>query len=576
MRYLILFLFTFSSSFIFCQNWRDQKLESLFLENNFNESKKYIESKLPLASKEQAIYYYTKLSHAYLRTGQFDKALNFAQKSNTGAKTISDKLLISETWRAMAFACIRTSELDSAMVYSEKMHRYGKENNNYDFSRAALMAMGNISMQQEKLSNALQFYIDASNLSKRNNNINNLIPDYFNVGITYSRLKKLEQSNLYLEEALKLDKERKDEVLLARIYGSLSYNYSKLNNNSKSIFYQKKSNELALKNNNLQLLAMGYANMLQWSLNENNPTSALEYGKRSLEYLKKKPIQQLEVRVDSLMYVALKTIKRNDEALRFLESYTKKRKKMVSNDTEKNLNELIVKYDVENKNLKIKNQQNQIVIANRERNIYMLILFILLLALTSFLILKNNHRIYKKILFNKDKYYDNLFYQTRSFLNNNRLSNPDENPNLEDNILHSSEEKSEFLFNKLIGTIEQEQLFLNPDLDQKTLIRILGTNKKYLYEAIKFHGESNFRGIINRLRINHAKKIIKEELLLGKSMQFANLYINCGFNANSTFYRIFKSYTGLSPVEYSIELKKDLLKKKKLMAFSLLVKKHPF
>ena len=276
------------------------------------------------------------------------------------------------------------------------------------------------------------------------------------------------------------------------------------------------------------------------------------------------------------MYVALKTIKRNDEALRFLESYTKKRKKMVSNDTEKNLNELIVKYDVENKNLKIKNQQNQIVIANRERNIYMLILFILLLALTSFLILKNNHRIYKKILFNKDKYYDNLFYQTRSFLNNNRLSNPDENPNLEDNILHSSEEKSEFLFNKLIGTIEQEQLFLNPDLDQKTLIRILGTNKKYLYEEIKFHGESNFRGIINRLRINHAKKIIKEELLLGKSMQFANLYINCGFNANSTFYRIFKSYTGLSPVEYSIELKKDLLKKKKLMAFSLLVKKHPF
>lgn len=558
MRFLLL-LFT---SVTFSQNWKDQKVESLFLENNFNESKKYIDSKLPHASKEQTIYYYTKLSHAFLRTGQFEKALDFAQKSNTIAKTISDKLLISETWRAMAFACIRTSELDSAMVYSEKMYRYGKESNNYDFSRAALMAMGNISMQQEKLSDALQFYLDASTLSKKNKNTTNLIPDYFNIGITYSRLKKIEQSNFYLEQALKLDSEKKDEVLLARIYGSLSYNYSKLNNNSKSIFYQKKANKLALKNNNLQLLAMGYANMVQWSLNENNPTKALEYGKRSLEYLKKYPIQQLEIRVDSLMYVALKTAKRNDEALRFLESYTKKKKKMISNETYKNLNELIIKYDVENKNLKIKNQQNQLLIANRERNIYMLILFIVLLTITSVLILKNNRRIYKKILFNKDKYYDNLFQQTKVLLRNRPIYNKKTNSNSDENLIHLPDEKSEFLFNKIIDTIEQEQLYLNPDLDQKTLIRILGTNKKYLYEAIKYHGESNFRGIINRLRINHAKKLIKEELLQGKIIHFANLYINCGFNANSTFYRIFKSYTGLSPVEYSLEYKNDILIKK--------------
>lgn len=561
MRYLI--LFSFYTSFIFCQNWKDQKVESLFLENNFTESKKYIESKIPAASVEQSIYYYTKLSHAYLRTGQFEKALNFAQKSNTGAKTISDKLLISETWRAMAFAFIRTSQLDSAMVYSEKMYRYGKESNNYDFSRAALMAMGNISMQQEKFTEAFQFYLDASSLSKKYNKSTNLKVDYYNISLALGRQKKIELSNEYLELALRIANNENDEVLLARIYGSLLDNYSRLNNNPKRIYYQDKANKIALKNNNLQLLAMGYSNMMQWSLNENNPTMALEYGKKSLTYLKKYPIQQLEVRVDSMMYAALKTIKRNDEALRFLESYTKKKKKMVSNETERNLNELIVKYDVENKNLKIKNQQNQLLIAKRERNIYMLILFILLLTITSVIILKNNRRIYKKILFNKDKYYDNLFYQTRSLLKNSRLTNPNEYSNLEDNLIHLPEEKSEFLFNKLIDTIEQEQLFLNPDLDQKTLIRILGTNKKYLYEAIKFHGESNFRGIINRLRINHAKKLIKEELLKGKTIHFVNLYINCGFNANSTFYRIFKSYTGLSPVEYSIELKKDLLKQKK-------------
>ena len=83
---------------------------------------------------------------------------------------------------------------------------------------------------------------------------------------------------------------------------------------------------------------MGYSNMMQWSLNENNPTKAIEYGRESINYLKKFPIKQLEMRVDSLMYAALKKIKRNDEALQYLESFTKKKKRIVSSENTKNLN----------------------------------------------------------------------------------------------------------------------------------------------------------------------------------------------------------------------------------------------
>jgi AraC-like DNA-binding protein len=90
----------------------------------------------------------------------------------------------------------------------------------------------------------------------------------------------------------------------------------------------------------------------------------------------------------------------------------------------------------------------------------------------------------------------------------------------------------------------------------------LGTNKKYLYEAIKYHGESNFRGIINRLRVNRAKKIIADQLSNGQTVAINTLYLESGFNANSTFYRIFKTYTGLSPVEYSAEYKNEILKNK--------------
>ncbi|MEY2738886.1 MAG: hypothetical protein RL259_795, partial [Bacteroidota bacterium] len=371
MRLYNLTFFILLSTHFFGQTWKDQKIEAYFLDNNFSEAKNYIEERLgstPQLNSEQTAYYLSALSHSYLRVGQFGKALDLAKKSIQVSRHSTDKLLKSETWRAMAFAYLRTSELDSALVYANKMYRYGKESGNYDFTRAASMAMGNISMQQEKFENALQFYTDVLDLTTKNKIQANLKVDYYNVGLALSRLKKIEASNLYLEKALQKANIANDEILLARIYGSLLDNYSRLNNNVKRIYYQEKANLIAKKQNNHQLLAMGYSNMMQWSLNENNPTKAIEYGRESINYLKKFPIKQLEMRVDSLMYAALKKIKRNDEALQYLESFTKKKKKIVSSENTKNLNELIVKYDVENKILKIKNQQNELVIARKERN----------------------------------------------------------------------------------------------------------------------------------------------------------------------------------------------------------------
>lgn len=230
------------------------------MENNFVDAKKYIESKLNTETSlsiEETVYYQSKLSHSYLRTGDFDKALQYAKKSTLNSKLTKDKLLQSESWRAIAFAYLRKSELDSAMVYSEKMYHYGKETNNYDFTRAAVMAMGNISMQLEKYQNAVNLYTDVLQLTEKNTNAStNLKVDYYNLGLAYSRLKKIEKSNSLLEIAAKRTEKENDEILLGRIYGSLLDNYSKLNNNSKRLFYQDKANTIAEKKTII--------NYLQW------------------------------------------------------------------------------------------------------------------------------------------------------------------------------------------------------------------------------------------------------------------------------------------------------------------------
>ena len=90
-------------------------------------------------------------------------------------------------------------------------------------------------------------------------------------------------------------------------------------------------------------------------------------------------------------------------------------------------------------------------------------------------------------------------------------------------------------------------------LDQKFIIKTLGTNRQYLYKAISLHSDASFKGIINNFRIAEAKKMISEALENGQELNFSQLYKLVGFNSSASFYRIFKSSTGLSPSDYAAQ-----------------------
>jgi AraC-like DNA-binding protein len=118
--------------------------------------------------------------------------------------------------------------------------------------------------------------------------------------------------------------------------------------------------------------------------------------------------------------------------------------------------------------------------------------------------------------------------------------------------------KSLALFDKFEYILAKEQLYLNPELDQNLVVKILATNKKYLYDAISEHSDLNFRGIINRMRINEAKKHMAGKLKNNDTINFSTIYAECGFNSNSSFYRAFKLITGITPNDYATELNREL------------------
>ena len=105
--------------------------------------------------------------------------------------------------------------------------------------------------------------------------------------------------------------------------------------------------------------------------------------------------------------------------------------------------------------------------------------------------------------------------------------------------------------------IEAEKLYLDQELNVKTLQNRLGTNKKYLYEAIAEYSGTNFRGLINRYRINEVRQIMENALQKEETIMVNEIVGASGFNSYTSFYRIFRQYTGLTPNEYIAQLKKE-------------------
>ena len=115
------------------------------------------------------------------------------------------------------------------------------------------------------------------------------------------------------------------------------------------------------------------------------------------------------------------------------------------------------------------------------------------------------------------------------------------------------EKASEYL-DQLKKLMEEDELYINPDITLKDLSERLNTTTHNISEVINTKLNQNFFDFINRYRVEKVKKD-----LLDKSKDHYTLYaiaVDAGFNSKSGFNAIFKRYTGQTPSEYRTALQK--------------------
>lgn len=109
------------------------------------------------------------------------------------------------------------------------------------------------------------------------------------------------------------------------------------------------------------------------------------------------------------------------------------------------------------------------------------------------------------------------------------------------------------LKNKLDHAMEKDQLWKDPELTLSQLAASLGLSECELTKLLNQQLNTSFYQIINKWRVDEVKKL----LLKSSLEQFTILAVayDSGFSSKSTFYRIFKEYTGLTPRQYIQSLK---------------------
>lgn len=111
-----------------------------------------------------------------------------------------------------------------------------------------------------------------------------------------------------------------------------------------------------------------------------------------------------------------------------------------------------------------------------------------------------------------------------------------------------NDEKANEIHQNLNQVMQQQKLYKEPELTLDELSKTLEVPSNYLSQVINEKEGINFYDYINALRVEEFKRIVQLEE--NKNFTLLSIAFECGFNSKTTFNRIFKKLTGLTPSQF--------------------------
>lgn len=518
--------------------------------------------------------YAEKISLAYMIKGDPQKGIDIVNKL---AEKYKNKFSDDE-WMKIQILNVRFFEQmdrnEEALKLIDKLLPQ-TENNLY---KATLYTFrGGINMDRSLYDIVGKDYYNALRLYEKINSQANIITTYNRLGMLNNALedfpKSIKYYNMGLERALKANSERDLTVL----YLNMGNLYQKVDSLDKALYYYDKNLELLKKTNNIPDMARNLLNRGNVYLKQKKYTQAFENYEQSLEicqklgidfgkmhnyyslgkaYIETQQYTKAAPVLDSALYFA-QTMKAKDvemgvyssfsdlykqtgnyeKALSYYTKHHEFEQEVMSEEKQKTISELEIKYETELKDQKIA-QINQSLETKKAQNGLLILGVVLLILVAGFIIF---------FLIYRNRTIKQLYERNIEVMKSLQFKAPEED-NLEEitEITVENEDNLKKIFDRILYALEKEKIYTNPTLSLSETAEHVKSNDKYVSAAIAENANMNYSNFINFYRINEAKRLIYEE----GHFNLNEVMYACGFNSRTTFYNSFKKHTGLSPKQF--------------------------
>jgi len=116
------------------------------------------------------------------------------------------------------------------------------------------------------------------------------------------------------------------------------------------------------------------------------------------------------------------------------------------------------------------------------------------------------------------------------------------------------EGKLKTIVNNLQDALEKQELYKDDNLSLRHLAKAVNITDKQLSEVLNAYLKTNFYEYINSYRVEAFKQLIESGK--GKAFTILALALDCGFSSKSSFNRIFKQQTGMTPSAFRKEFER--------------------
>ncbi len=117
-----------------------------------------------------------------------------------------------------------------------------------------------------------------------------------------------------------------------------------------------------------------------------------------------------------------------------------------------------------------------------------------------------------------------------------------------------SEEKRKSLAQKLVSKMQNEELFLNPNLNIAEVAKVLGVTSKELSQTINQSFKQHFFDFVNSYRVEAAKSLLTKPS--NEKLTVQEIMYSVGFSSKSSFNTAFRRLTKITPTQFRAKFMK--------------------